>query len=434
MPAYHGLDLRQSPRFVVGYRHVGVVVDRSGTRPGQSFAPGACNVDVAVSSATHRLQKAGGSESVLVEVLPGQVCANAEGLLRHFGDWPQGSAWQNLRQQCRPRASVSAVEPFRQTFLKHTLALAPSAAVTGSLLAGPGSGARETLHSASLVAQNQRAQCRKDPGEVGECRFLIRRTGWTASLDVGSRADERDKRLSAACRSRVKDKATGDLHSPRPTHPVTSLSTPIPHHYGGAVIQCNATGCTQPHGNEAQPQPAVRWVREMVTPRDKESRQPIRGEARSHLAHVKIARFRERGLEWMSAVRDPSASRGPCSGEKQPEKDESDVICSHYSPPPLPQHHPKDLQLVTKFVVLSWPASSRYSLQCGATNGAFTTSLQGISAPSPILFSELIPSAFLFCALPALACPFADPVFCSFCFFSAGAGFSPPYTTSITPR
>lgn len=69
----------------------------------------------------------------------------------------------------------------------------------------------------------------------------------------------------------------------------------------------------------------------MVTPRDKESRQPIRGEARSHLAHVKIARFRERGLEWMSAVRDPSASRGPCGGEKQPEKDGSDVICSHYS-------------------------------------------------------------------------------------------------------
>ena len=64
----------------------------------------------------------------------------------------------------------------------------------------------------------------------------------------------------------------------------------------------------------------------MVTPRDKESRQPIRGEARSHLAHVKIARFRERGLEWTSAVRDPSASRGPCGGEKQPEKDESDVI------------------------------------------------------------------------------------------------------------
>ena len=27
----------------------------------------------------------------------------------------------------------------------------------------------------------------------------------------------------------------------------------------------------------------------MVTPRDKERRQPIRGEARSHLAHVKIA-------------------------------------------------------------------------------------------------------------------------------------------------
>ncbi|KAI7165172.1 hypothetical protein KC349_g301 [Hortaea werneckii] len=69
MPAYDGLDFRQSPRFVVGYRHVGVVVYQSGTRPGQSFAPEACNVDVAVSSATHRLQKAGGSESALVEVL-----------------------------------------------------------------------------------------------------------------------------------------------------------------------------------------------------------------------------------------------------------------------------------------------------------------------------------------------------------------------------
>ncbi|KAI7165171.1 hypothetical protein KC349_g302 [Hortaea werneckii] len=69
------------------------------------------------------------------------------------------------------------------------------------------------------------------------------------------------------------------FHSPRPMHPVTSLSTPIPHQYGGAVIQCNATGCTQPHG----------WVREMVTPRDKEIQQPIRGEVRSHLAHVKIA-------------------------------------------------------------------------------------------------------------------------------------------------
>lgn len=141
-------------------------------------------------------------------------------------------------------------------------------------------------------------------GRVGECRLLIRQTGWTvrsneigirprrgrtdrttllsgvdsralqASLDVGSRADERNKRLFAACRSRywllterridtrgegggscavirVKDKATGDLHSPRPMHPVTSLSTPIPHQYGGAVIQCDATGCTQPHGNEA---------------------------------------------------------------------------------------------------------------------------------------------------------------------------------------
>lgn len=51
----------------------------------------------------------------------------------------------------------------------------------------------------------------------------------------------------------------------------------------------------------------------MVTPRDKEIQQPIRGEARSHLAHVKIA-LSETGVGVDVGSADPPLHVRPAVG------------------------------------------------------------------------------------------------------------------------